>query len=177
MLTIKQITTKIRSIARRNATLRDDIQTVMVNLAGHAYEHGDVSAAGNLLNAVVGQDKVAIVRFLRDHCFVNVSNEGKVTLNRKARSEADFADGAACVASLTEHAPKWYEAACTTEQAAKILDPIQALDALLKRIQKADSVKYTSLDDVEERVNKIAEALELTNAKAQNAELADLLAA
>lgn len=160
MLTIKKINTKIRSIKGRNATLRSDIQTVMLNLAGHAYEHGDVSSASKLLDAVTGQDKVAIVRFLRDHCFVSVDGEGTVKLNKKARNDADFVDGDACVAHLEESAPNWWEASTTTQQAAQILDPILSLRSLAKRIAKGDrELKAVMGAELQAAFNEVADAI------------------
>ena len=160
MFTKSEMTKKIASISKRNSTLRDDIQVVACNIAGHAYEHGDVTSATALLNATQGQDKVAIVRFLRDHCFVNVKSDGTVALNKKARSEADFVDGAACVEHLLANAPKWYEAAVSTSDAAKILDPVKRMEGLLKSIQKGDcELKACESREIMELAERIAGAI------------------
>ena len=50
MLTTKELNRKVAGIRRSSAAIRENIHVVLVNLAGHAYEHGDVSVAVNLLN-------------------------------------------------------------------------------------------------------------------------------
>lgn len=177
MFTIKQLNTKIRSVAKRNSVLRDDIQVIMCNIAGHAYVHGDVSAASNLLNAVVGQDKVAIVRFLRDHCFVNVKSDGSVSLNKSARKDADFVDGESCVQHLLENAPKWFEAAVSTEQAVAALDVPSRIAALTKQVAKGDREVKFNWDDLQREVDALTAALELARSKQVESEIGEALAA
>lgn len=161
MLTMKQLNTKIRSIAKRNAKLRDDIQEILVNIAGHAYEHGDTTICVNLLNSVRGQDKVAIVKWLRDFAFTIVKTDGSVALNKSARNKADFVDGAAVVESLAD-APKWYDDAVTDSQAAKVLDPVARVKALIKSVEKADDVKV-ELDALIEACAELQFAVESKN--------------
>lgn len=146
MLTLNEITKRITSINNRRVTWNNDVQTVLANLAGHAYEHGDVRKVADLLNACKGADKVAIVGYLRDNCFVNVDKEGKVTLNKKARKEADFVDGDAVVAYLSEQ-PTWFDRAITTADAAKILDPVKRIESMIKQVQKGDhDIKFVESD-------------------------------
>lgn len=142
MLTTKELNRKVAGIRRSTAAIRENIHVVLTNLAGHAYEHGDVSVAIKLLNATKGVDKVAIVKYLRENCFTLVNSDGSVKLNKKARNEADFVDGEAVVAHLTSEVQPWYEDAVTTEQAAKVADPAKSLAALVKSIGKADGIKF-----------------------------------
>lgn len=179
MLTLKQIDAKITSIKKRKITWNDDVQTVMVNLAAHAYVHGDVSKFGPLLSACKGADQKAIVGYVREFCFTNVTiakGEVSVSLNKKAHKEADFADGDAVIAHL-EQERKWYDAAISTEDAVRELDAMKSLESLLKRIQSSSSVKYHTRDEFEEMANKLWDAQELANSKAVDAELAAEFAA
>lgn len=149
MLSIKQINTKIRSISKRNATLREDIQTVLCNIAGHAYQHGDPTAVEPLLKAVVGQDKKAIIGFLETYCFVKVARNDSVSVNKKARKDAEFVSGDECTAYLLELAPKWYDNAQTTEQAVRALDPTARLRKLEKDIKDPKREVEINMDEVE----------------------------
>jgi hypothetical protein len=159
MLSVKALNTKIRSVARRNATLREDIQLIMCNIAGYAYRDGNVSAATNLLNAVVGQDKVAIVRFLHDHCFVNVKKDGTVSLNKKAKKECDFDSAESLVAHLIGNAPKWYESAVSNGQAAAALDPAARIRALAKQVQSGDRDVKHDMADLELAMRELVGAM------------------
>ena len=158
MLTVKQISTKISSIARRNKTIRADIQSVLIQCAGHAYEHGDVSCVANLLSATQGQDKKAILEFAGEYCFVRVSKD-EIKLNKKARAEADFANGDAVIEHLTADAPNWWDSAITTEKAIKALDVAQQLEALAKKIAKSDEV-VANQDNINHAFENVIGALQ-----------------
>jgi hypothetical protein len=158
MLKVSELKTRIRSIAKRNAKLRDDIQEVLINIAGHAYEHGDVTLASELLNVTTGQDKVAIVRWLRDYAFTIVKTDGSVKLNKAARNEADFVDGSAIVESLAD-SPKWYDTAVSTEKAAQVLDPAARIRALAKQISKGEREIKVDYSDLESAFEELRNAM------------------
>lgn len=136
MLSKSQITTKIASISRRRATINKDIHVVLCNIAGHVFDHGDFTAISRLLDATTGMDKKAIIKWATDYCFVRISEDGKVSINKSARKTADFTNGEAVVSYLTDTAP-WYESAMTTEQAVKELDELKRLESLIKSLEKA----------------------------------------
>lgn len=138
MLTIKQINTKIRGIAKRNATLRDDIQTVLVNIAGHALQTRDVSAFTLLFNSVVGQDREAIAKWATEYGLAKLDkNTGAFKLNNAAHKACDCETGDEYVARLMESAPNWYEACATNEQVAKALDAAKRIESVASAIDKA----------------------------------------
>lgn len=157
MLTSKQINTRIAGIKRSAKAIRENIQTVLVNIAGHAYEHGDVTALTKLLDATQGVDKDAILKFAVEHCFIVVKQD-KIALNKSARKNADFASGADVVEYLAENAPNWYDKAVTTEQAVKALDIDSALKALAKRIAKADELKTIDMKSMQDRFEDLVGA-------------------
>jgi len=162
MLTTKELNRKVAGIRRSSAAIRENIHVVLVNLAGHAYEHGDVSVAVNLLNATKGVDKVAIVKYLRDNCFTLVKSDGSVKLNKKARAEADFVDGDAVVTHLNTEVQPWYEEAVTTEKAASIVDYEKMLANAIKKIEKSDAenVKDYNADTLRELTGRLESALD-----------------
>ena len=162
MLTTKELNRKVAGIRRSSAAIRENIHVVLVNLAGHAYEHGDVSVAVNLLNATKGVDKVAIVKYLRDSCFTLVKSDGSVKLNKKARAEADFVDGDAVVTHLNTEVQPWYEEAVTTEKAASIVDYEKMLANAIKKIEKSDAenVKDYNADTLRELTGRLESALD-----------------
>lgn len=161
MMTSKELTRKIDSIARRNATLRQDLHVVMCNVAGHVYEHGNVVLTTNLvrmLAATKGFDKVAILKWLGEYAFVRFDKDGKPSINKAKRNEADFADGAAVVAHLLEHAPRWDEDAITEAKAAKVLDPAARIESLAKAVEKADDVSM-NMAAIEAAIAHLQDAL------------------
>ena len=157
MLTNKQLSSKIAGIRKSTATIRANIQTVLINVAGHAYEHGDVTALTKLLDATKGVDKDAILRFATEHCFVRVKKD-EIGLDKTARKNADFANGAEVVAHLDENAPKWYDTAVTTEQAIKALDIEAQLASLAKRIAKAEQVKTIDMKAFQDKFEDVVGA-------------------
>lgn len=176
MLSMKQLATKITSISKRRETWNDDVQTVLINMAGHAYEHGDVSKFPALFAATKGADKKAIMRFAVDHCFVNVKADGTVSVNKKARKEADFEDGTAVVTHLEQEAPKWFDDAITTEQAAKALDVCASIKALTKRVAKGDRDVTFTWDGLQAEIDALESALELARQKQLDADLKEAVA-
>lgn len=106
MLTTKQINAKTLSIKKSSAKLRDAIQEVAVSIIGHAFEHGDVTLADNLLDACgKSVDRQALVAYLEDHGpFMWSKKEMKFALNKTFRKENVYDE-----AYLTKDAPKWYD--------------------------------------------------------------------
>lgn len=138
MLTSKELATKIASVSRRNKTLRQDIQAILVQISAHVYSHGDTRSIPALLNATVGQDKVAIIKWLTAHAFVRFDKDGNVELNKTARKGADFDSGDAVIESLADVAP-WYENAVTNAKAAQVAKEEALLDRLIKSMEKAQA--------------------------------------
>ena len=137
MLNAKEINAKIGGIRKSSAALRENIHTVLCNAAGHAYEHGDVTFFTRLLDATGGMNRKLIAQWVHTYGFATLVKDGAFKLNKKARHQADFADGAAAVEWLSNNAPRWYEGEPSKAQIAKDLDTAKAIANLTKRIKKA----------------------------------------
>ena len=144
MLTTQEINTKITGVRTSVSNLRTNMQVVLVNLAGHAYEHGDVRAISALTkrlldNSLQGVDIKSVITYLRDNCFVHPQEDGTVKLNKKARSEADFADGDAVVAHLMSEVPAWYTKAQSVSDALKDLNVPKSILRIAEQAIKKDN--------------------------------------
>lgn len=101
-LTKDQIGEKITAISGAKKSLRDDIQSVLISIAGHVYDHGDVTMYNNLYNATKGMDRTSIARWIKAYGFGTLqADTGSFKLAKKARDEGHFADGADVVEFLT----------------------------------------------------------------------------
>lgn len=168
MLTIKEIAAKINGVRKSAVNVRDNIQLILVNLAAHVYEHGDVREVEKCFTRILdgslqGIDMRAIVKFIHDNGFVHIhEKDGVITvnLNKKARRECDLADGDAVVQYLTDEVAPWYAKAPTVSDALKDVNPTNSLRSVAKRI--ADPKKYKlvySPSDFESAQTELVEAI------------------
>lgn len=137
MLTNKQLTAKIASVSKRNATLRADIQIILINAAAHAYTSRDVTFYTRLIDATSGMNRKRIAVWVRDYGLAILQKDGTFSLNKTARAETDFADGDAMVTYLMDEARPWYADEETPAQIAKELDVAARLKALTSQIKNA----------------------------------------
>ena len=140
MLTSKQINAKITSVSKRTATIRADIQTILINAAGHAHQHRDVGAFTRLFAATSGMNRKLIVKWAQAHGFARLDAEtGTFKLNAKARNEADFANGEDVVTYLTNNAPNWWEGEESGKDIARQLDVAARIKSLATQIKNASN--------------------------------------
>ena len=137
MLTTKQLNTKITSISKRSAIIRADIQTILVNAAGHAFEFRDVTSFSKLFAATSGLNRKLIAAWVAKYGFAVLQKDGTYKLNKKAHKDADFADGASLVAELLENAADWWIEEEGGEAIVKALDVAKRVDAITDSIEKA----------------------------------------
>lgn len=140
MLTAKQLNQKIAGIRRTTAALRENIHVVLCNAAGHAYEHGDVTALASLFEATSGVNRKRIAAWVRDNGFAMLQKDGSFKLNKQMRKEADFTDGDAVVEYLTNEVPAWYVDEESAAQIVKELDAVQRIKSLTAQIAKDGAV-------------------------------------
>lgn len=138
MLTSKELNAKIAGIRTSANAIRNNIQIVLCHAAGHAYEHGDVTAFDKLYAATSGLNRKRIAAWVRDNGFAMLQKDGTHKVNKTMRKEADFADGDAVVEYLTNEVPAWY---VDEEKAAQIVKELDAV-ADIKRLR----AKYTKDD-------------------------------
>lgn len=136
MLTVKELNQKIAGIKRSIASVRENIHEVLCHAAGHAYEHGDVTAFTRLFNAVAGADRHAITRWVGEFGFAHLQKDGTFKSNKVARKAADFADGDAVVQYLMDNELPWYAYTKSASKVASDLDVEKSIRNLMKRVQK-----------------------------------------
>lgn len=136
MLTIKELNSKVSGIRKSAKSLRDNIQIVLTNAAGHAYEHGDVTVFTKLYAATSGVNRKRMVKYIHDNCFAKLQKDGTFKVNKTARKNADFVDGNEVVAFLND-GKAWYVDEETTAQILKDLDANQLINMAIKKIDDA----------------------------------------
>lgn len=137
MLTIKQINTKIASVSKRTATIRADIQTILINAAGHAYQHRDVTSFTRLFAATSGMNRKLIAKWAQEYGFAILQKDGSFKLNASAHKAADFANGEDVVAYLTENARDWFADEDDAAAIVKQLDVAARIKSLASQIKNA----------------------------------------
>lgn len=141
MLSLKELNTKIRAISRTTAKLRDDIQIVLCNAAAHAYVHGDVTPFSALFAATSGVNRKRIAKWVQSYGFAMLQKDGTFKLNKTARKDADFADGDAVVAYLTNEVPAWYADEESAAQIMRELDVAARIKSLTSQIKNASAAQ------------------------------------
>lgn len=145
MLTKEQIGVKITEISGAKQSLRADIQSVLISIAGHVYDHRDVTMYNNLYNATRGMDRTAIARWIKTYGFGSLqADTGTYKLAKKAVDEGHFADGADVVDFLTHGYPNtevapaedWWAMVSRTS-APKDIIVDKAIDSQVKAWTKA----------------------------------------
>jgi hypothetical protein len=137
MLSKKEIGRRITTIRKNDATLRDRVHEVLCNIAGHAFEHGDVSQFDALFSATSGLNKEAMMTWVHDNGFARYDKKADgFRVNKSMRKESDFTCGEEVVEYLLTQ-PKWYEAAKSNSAVAAALDVAKRIEALAKAIEKA----------------------------------------
>ena len=158
MYTKKQLASTIAGIGRSAKSLRNNIQTVLTHGAGHAYEHGDVTLFDKLYAVTSGVNRKRMVQYIHTNCFAKLQKDGTFRLNKKARKEADFADGDAVVDYLgTVNA--WFIGEETAAQILRDLDINQLAVALAKKIATAEEKGQVIKDKDPQATAKIFDML------------------
>ena len=139
MLTKTELNRKIAGIATSTASLRLNIQTVLINAAGQAYEHGDVTYFTKLIAATSGMNRTLIAKWVHDYGFARMNDAGVFKLNKAARKDADFAHGDAVVDYLKANARDWFVGEADASGIAKELNVASRIESLAKSIAKAQA--------------------------------------
>ena len=139
MLTTKQLNTKIASVSRRSVALRADIQTILINAAAHAYQHGDVTAYSRLFAATSGMNRKLIAKWVQDYGFAILQKDGSFKLNKSAHKDADFASGEDVVTYLTDNARDWFADEDDAAAIVKQLDVAARIKSLASQIKNASN--------------------------------------
>ena len=140
MLTSKELNAKIGGIKRTTASLRENIHVVLCNVAGHAFEYGDVTAFTKLFEATSGVNRKRITAWVHANGFATLQKDGTFKINKTQRKESDFVDGDAVVEYLTNEVPAWYVNEESAATIIKELDAVQRIKSLTSQITKDDAV-------------------------------------
>jgi hypothetical protein len=135
MLTSKQLNDMIVSFGKTTAAMREDMQTILINAAAHAYQHGDVTFFDRLFSNASGVNRKRAAKWVYDFGFATLTKDGKFKLNKDARNKADFKDGLECYNWLQANARAWYADEESMDDIAKSLDVAARLNALSKAIR------------------------------------------
>lgn len=141
----KRIKAQITAIGNRNKTLRSMIQSTLCEISAHVYEHGDVTLFTYLLDSVKGQDRKAMIDWIEEYGFAKIKSEGTFGVNKKAKEDADFADGQAVYDEYTHEDTEvkaWFDFVKSVSQIAKDMTVDQMLGALLKRIKENEDPDF-----------------------------------
>ena len=160
----------IRGINTRTASLRNDIQSLLIEISGHAFIHGDVTLFDDLFDATSGMNRKLIVKWVTTWGFARLDAEtGKFKLQKKMRKETTFEGNDPyqdCVDYLTDNSPKWWVKEETASQLAQDVD-IQALLAQL--LNKMDNVEKKNGSVTNKDSHKTAELIHLVAERARRA--------
>lgn len=160
----------IRGINTRTASLRNDIQSLLIEISGHAFIHGDVTLFDDLFDATSGMNRKLITKWVTTWGFARLDPEtGKFKLQKKMRKETTFDANdpyQGCIDYLTDKAPKWWSREETAKQVAKDQDVAELLAAILRKLDKTekDGAKITNSDE-----HKTAELIHLVQERARRA--------
>ena len=161
MLTIKQLNQKVAGIRKSSTTIRDNVQLVLCNASGHAFEHGDVTVFSNLYDAATGLNKKKIVKWVHDNGFARLQADGSFKVNKAMRKSADFDTGEQVVKYLTAEVPVWYANDETAEQILKELDVVARIQSLVKQIDSAiDKGQVVKTEDADIALRVLSSKLE-----------------
>jgi hypothetical protein len=159
MLTSKELNAKIAGIRTSANAIRNNIQIVLCHAAGHAYEHGDVTAFDKLYAATSGLNRKRIAAWVRDNGFAMLQKDGTHKVNKTMRKESDFADGDAVVEYLTNEVPAWYVDEEKAGQIVAELDAVQRIKSLRSQIAKGDKVVKVDFTAMQSEMEGLLEDL------------------
>lgn len=139
MLSVKQLNNRIVTIAKNSAKLRDQIQDVLIQTAGHAYEHGDVRGFERLFAATSGANRKKMTAWIHEYGFARIQKDGSFKVNKASRKDAEFASGDELIDYLTENAPEWYADEESAAQVKADLNVASRVQSLASQIDKANA--------------------------------------
>lgn len=149
MLPKKELNAKIAGIRKSMAALRENIHVVLCNAAGHAYQHGDVTAFDRLFAALSGANRKQVAKWVNEYGFAMLQKDGTFRLNKAAKTKADFIDGAAVVEYLLDNAMPWYAEEPSAADIVKELDVAARIKSLASQIKNAANKNTTvKIEDI-----------------------------
>lgn len=159
MRKISAIKSSIKTLGRNTDTVRNKVHALLCEVAGHAYEHGDVRLFDDILAASKGLNIKEMVKWINANGFARITKDG-AKVNKQARKDADFANGDEVTAYLMEQ-PQWHETEDSLEQVVKELDAIKRIQSLRNQITKEGTVvKHVDFQKLTEEVQGLMEDMQ-----------------
>lgn len=137
----KSVRTQIQGAARSAKTQREKIQNILIQCAGHAFAHGDVTLFGDLVTLGKGVNQKAIRDWAATFGLCRLNNNGEARLDKKARNvalEPDRFGGTQNVSAFLEHlasVPTWFELKPAGKDSA--FDLVARVQSVAKQLNKA----------------------------------------
>lgn len=132
MKTAAQIKAQIAKIVKRDETLADDIQDLLVDMTEHAFATSDVSSFGLLIKSVKSADKSALMAWASEYAPVRFSTGGAVSLNKGKFNAVDFKRD-----EFVGMCRKWYQFAKSWDDCVRNLDALAKVRGLVESLQDA----------------------------------------
>lgn len=162
MISKKDLEMKIRGIQSRTRNLRDDIQTVSVEIILHAFVHGDVTLADNLMSALRAMDRQTWAMWITQHGpFTLNKTSGKFNLNREKRKN-HATNTEEELRELLSSAGDWWEATKSVKEIARALDVASKIQSVATSITNAVSESKdvkVDIDAIRSALNNLQIAL------------------
>lgn len=174
MLTKNQIDARIATIGNNTKKIREQIQIVLVNCSGHAYEHGDVTSLEKLFNATSGVNRKRMTAWIHDHGFARIQKDGSFKLNKSARKDAEFDTGEQLVEYLTENAPEWWVDEESASQVKAELDVAARVKSLANQVVQSQQNGKTVKVDPKQIREAMAQLETAITSTADSVETADI---
>ena len=156
-----EIITSIKTVASNDKTMRDTIQSCLIDIAAHVYVHGDVTLYDRLFEAARASNRKAMIKWVYEYGFARFDHKaGTFKVNATQRKEAVFIDGDEVVDYLTSQRP-WYESVESVQQVASSLDIAKRLESLARQIDKAKSEgRQITFGNVKDSLDTLVESIQ-----------------
>jgi len=141
LLSAKTVRSQITGAAKSAKSQRDKIQAILVQCAGHAFAHGDVTLFEAIVTLGNGVNQKAIRDWAGAFGLCKINNKGGANLDKKARNAALDADrfgGTQNVTAFLEYlatVPTWYEMKPVGKDSA--FDLVARVQSVAKQLNKA----------------------------------------
>lgn len=144
MKTSKQINTAIDSIGKRAKTWREDVQSTLIDIAGHMVQYGEASLGLKLLNSVGNSaNKVALAKWLTTYTAFRMKDDKPSVCNKFVDELVEATESVDLLATREAHeailarCPMWFEDDGEQDSQVKaVFDALSKAEAFLATLAK-----------------------------------------
>jgi len=161
-VTTTRVNAQIKAIGETVKMTKARVQETCVEIAAHAYQHGDVTLYNKLFKVTKSLDRVALVSWIQAFGFAELRKDGTFGKLKTAAKAADYADGDAVYADYTDNAdiPSWFDFSASASDIVKTLDVGGKLKGIVRQLikeQDPESANKVIVDFAE--INESFEAI------------------